>query len=46
MAEYKLISADSHFVELPTMWAERVDKKFRNRAPRTRQNIWKKETFI
>ncbi len=35
MAEYRLISADSHFVEPPTMWAERVDKKFRDRAPRT-----------
>src|SRR2546425_1172581 len=35
MAAYRLISADSHFVEPPTMWAERMDKKFRDRAPRT-----------
>jgi len=35
MAEYQVISADSHFVEPPNMWAERVDKKFRDRAPRT-----------
>ena len=35
MAEYNLISADSHFVEPPTMWAERLDKKFRDRAPHT-----------
>lgn len=31
----RVISADSHFVEPPAMWAERVDKKFRDRAPRT-----------
>jgi hypothetical protein len=35
MAEELLISADSHFVEPPTMWAERVDRKFRDRAPHT-----------
>ena len=35
MSEYTLISADSHFVEPPNMWAERMDKKFRDRAPRT-----------
>ena len=35
MSEYTLISADSHFVEPPNMWAERIDKKFRDRAPRT-----------
>ncbi|MAG31758.1 MAG: amidohydrolase [Deltaproteobacteria bacterium] len=35
MTEYGLISADSHFVEPPTMWAERIDKKFRERAPHT-----------
>ena len=35
MAAYQLISADSHFVEPPTMWAERLDQKFRDRAPRT-----------
>src|SRR5215470_12036022 len=35
MAASRIISADSHFVEPPTMWAERVDKKFRDRAPHT-----------
>src|SRR5437763_9071065 len=35
MADFRLISADSHFVEPPTMWAERVDRKFRDRAPHT-----------
>ncbi len=35
MAAYQLISADSHFVEPPTMWAERLEPKFRDRAPRT-----------
>ena len=34
MADYTLISADSHFVEPPKMWAERLDQKFRDRAPR------------
>ena len=32
MAELRIISADSHFVEPPTMWAERVDARFRDRA--------------
>ncbi len=35
MADYRVISADSHFVEPPSMWAERIDKKFRDRAPHT-----------
>jgi hypothetical protein len=35
MAEQRIISADSHFVEPPNMWAERIDKKFRDRAPHT-----------
>ncbi len=35
MVSYRIISADSHFVEPPTMWVERIDKKFRDRAPRT-----------
>jgi hypothetical protein len=34
MVSYALISADSHFVEPPKMWAERLDLKFRDRAPR------------
>ncbi len=35
MADTRVISADSHFVEPPDMWAERVDKQFRDRAPHT-----------
>ena len=34
MADKPLISADSHFVEPPKMWAERLDARFRDRAPR------------
>jgi predicted TIM-barrel fold metal-dependent hydrolase len=33
MAQYKMISADSHVSEPPDLWAERVDKRFRDRAP-------------
>src|SRR5262249_36299570 len=43
MAEPRLISADSHFVEPPTMWAERVDKKFRDRAPKTVKGLGGRE---
>lgn len=32
---YRVISGDSHFVEPPTMWVERIDAKFRDRAPHT-----------
>jgi predicted TIM-barrel fold metal-dependent hydrolase len=35
MSDYKLVSADSHFVEPPAMWAERMDNRFRDRAPHT-----------
>ena len=35
MTAYRIISADSHFVEPPTMWAERMDQRFRDRAPHT-----------
>ena len=34
MADYKLISADSHVSEPPDLWATRVDQKYRERAPR------------
>ena len=37
MAELRIISADSHFVEPPTMWAERIDACFRDRAPHVQQ---------
>ncbi len=35
MAKHPVISADSHFVEPPEMWAERIDARFRDRAPHT-----------
>jgi predicted TIM-barrel fold metal-dependent hydrolase len=43
MAEHRIISADSHFVEPPTMWAERLDKKFKDRAPHTVRGVQGKE---
>lgn len=46
MAKYPVISADSHFVEPPGMWAERLDKKFRDCAPHTAA-IWpRSQQFI
>ena len=30
----KLISADSHVVEPPNLWQERIERKYRDRAPR------------
>ncbi len=39
MSDYRLISADSHFVEPPDMWTTRMDKKFRDRAPHTVRNL-------
>src|SRR5260370_15728212 len=43
MAYYRIISADSHFVEPPKMWAERLDRKFRDRAPHTVHGLNGKE---
>jgi uncharacterized protein len=43
MQDYLLISADSHFVEPPSMWAERLDNKFRSRAPHTVRGLGGKE---
>src|SRR5580700_4960143 len=34
MAEWKLISADSHIVEPPDMYTDRIEPRFRNRAPK------------
>jgi uncharacterized protein len=31
---FKLVSADSHIVEPPNLWTDRIDAKFRDRAPR------------
>ncbi|HEV3108855.1 MAG TPA: amidohydrolase family protein [Candidatus Binataceae bacterium] len=33
MLQSPIISADSHFVEPPGMWRERIDARFRDRAP-------------
>lgn len=30
---WKLLSSDSHIVEPPDLWAERIEKKYRDRAP-------------
>lgn len=38
MAELKLISADSHVDEPGDLWVERVEKSFRERAPRIVEN--------
>ena len=43
MADYRLISADSHFVEPPSMWAERMDSRFRDRAPHTLKGLGGRE---
>src|SRR6266511_1822214 len=34
MAELQLISSDSHVSEPPDLWAERLDTKYRDRAPK------------
>src|SRR3989442_5371380 len=34
-ATYRIVSADSHFVEPPDLFTSRVDAPFRDRAPRT-----------
>lgn len=31
---FKLVSADSHIVEPPDLWTSRMDRRFRDRAPR------------
>ena len=35
---FKLVSADSHIVEPPDLWVDRIDRKFRDRAPRIRDD--------
>lgn len=42
-----VISSDSHFVEPPDLWQKRLDRKFRDRAPRVVRGIdGKKGDFI
>lgn len=36
MAEYRVISSDSHIVEPPDLWTNRIDPKFRDRGPEMR----------
>jgi hypothetical protein len=38
MADYKLISADSHVSEPTDLWTKGVDRKYRDRAPRLIEN--------
>jgi predicted TIM-barrel fold metal-dependent hydrolase len=37
MTAYKMISSDSHIVEPPDLWLERIAARFRDRAPRVVQ---------
>ena len=34
MTAYKLFSSDSHVVEPPDLWTDRIEPQFRERAPR------------
>src|SRR5438034_10795929 len=34
MFDWKMISSDSHIVEPPDLWADRIDRRHRDRAPR------------
>src|SRR5947207_4187453 len=43
MAQYRLISADSHVSEPPDLWVTRVDEKYRERAPRLATDLSGKE---
>ena len=38
MTDQGMISADSHVIEPRNLWVERIDKKFRDRAPRVVHN--------
>lgn len=35
---FKLVSADSHIVEPPDLWLERIERRHRDRAPRAVEN--------
>src|ERR671935_2140537 len=34
MADYRLISSDSHVSEPPDLWVQRIDRKYQDRAPK------------
>ena len=38
MSSYTIISADSHMIEPPNLWTERLDKKYRDQAPHVEEN--------
>ncbi len=38
MSNYTVISADSHFIEPPNLWTDRLDKKYRDQAPHVEEN--------
>jgi len=38
MSRYTVISADSHMIEPPNLWTERLDKKYRDQAPHVEEN--------
>ena len=38
MSEIQTFSADSHVIEPPDLWIERIDKEFLERAPRIVSN--------
>ena len=40
MPHERIISADSHIIEPPTLWSEHLDKRFRERAPRVRREMF------
>ena len=37
MSTFKLVSSDSHIMEPPDLWLERIDPAFKDRAPRVRR---------
>ena len=41
--KHPLMSSDSHIVEPPTLWSDRIDRKYRDRAPRTVRDLDGKE---
>jgi hypothetical protein len=47
MELYRIIDADAHMSEPFEMWAQRIDQKFRDRAPRlVRDDNGKKGSFF
>ena len=38
MAGHGVVSADSHMMEPANLWQERLDRRFRDRAPKVSEN--------